>query len=52
VSGIVASFGIYGWLFEVPSFDMRHAVILAAYVGAYPAAWWAVAWLVAMYLSS
>ncbi|MEP7153853.1 MAG: hypothetical protein ABI856_19280, partial [Nitrospira sp.] len=39
VTGIVASFGIYGWLFEVPSFDMRHAIVLALYVGAYPAAW-------------
>ena len=46
VTGIVASFGIYGWLFEVPSFDMRHAIILAIYVGAYPAAWCAAsAWL-------
>jgi len=46
MSGIVASFGIYGWLFEVPSFDMRHAVILAVYVGAYPAGWCAtLAWL-------
>ena len=46
VSGIAASFGIYGWLFEVPSFDMRHAVLLSLYVGAYPAAWAAAtAWL-------
>lgn len=46
VSGIVASFGIYGWLFEAPIFDMRHAIILAVYVGAYPAAWCAAtAWL-------
>lgn len=44
--GIVSSFGIYGWLFEVPSFDMRHAVVLALYVGLYPAAWSAIlAWL-------
>ncbi|MDF0644429.1 MAG: apolipoprotein N-acyltransferase [Nitrospira sp.] len=43
--GIASSFGIYGWLFEVPSFDMRHAVVLAVYVGAYPAAWCAaMAW--------
>lgn len=35
VTGIIASFGIYGWLFEVPSFDLRHAVLLALYVGAY-----------------
>ena len=39
IFGIVASFGIYGWLFEVPGFDMRHAIVLALYVGAYPAAW-------------
>ncbi|MGC3974839.1 MAG: apolipoprotein N-acyltransferase [Nitrospira sp.] len=39
LTGIVASFGIYGWLFEVPSFDLRHAVLLALYVGAYPATW-------------
>ena len=46
VFGIAASFGIYGWLFEVPSFDMRHAVVLALYVGAYPAAWCAAtAWV-------
>jgi apolipoprotein N-acyltransferase len=46
LTGIVGSFGIYGWLFEVPSFDMRHAVLLALYVGAYPAVWSAAtAWL-------
>ncbi len=39
LTGIVASFGIYGWLFEVPSFDLRHALLLALYVGAYPAIW-------------
>ncbi|HNV27226.1 MAG TPA: apolipoprotein N-acyltransferase, partial [Nitrospira sp.] len=39
LTGIVASFGIYGWLFEVPSFDVRHAVLLALYVGVYPAVW-------------
>lgn len=39
LTGILASFGIYGWLFEVPSFDLRHAVLLALYVGAYPAVW-------------
>jgi apolipoprotein N-acyltransferase len=44
--GIVSSFGVYGWLFEVPSFDMRHAVVLALYVGLYPASWCAAtAWL-------
>lgn len=44
--GVASSFGIYGWLFEVPSFDLRHAVVLALYVGLYPAAWCAsVAWL-------
>lgn len=46
VFGIVSSFGIYGWLFEVPSFDLRHAVVLALYVALYPAAWCAItAWL-------
>jgi len=45
MSGIVASFGIYGWLFEVPSFDLRHAVVLALYVSLYPVAWCAtMAW--------
>jgi len=45
--GIVASFGIYGWLFEVPTFDLRHAVVLALYVGLYPAVWaLGIAWLV------
>lgn len=39
LTGILAGFGIYGWLFEVPSFDMRHAVLLALYIGAYPAIW-------------
>jgi len=43
--GIAASFGIYGWLFEVPGFDLRHALVLALYVGAYPALWCtALAW--------
>jgi apolipoprotein N-acyltransferase len=46
VTGIVSSFGIFGWLFEVPSFDLRHAILLALYVGAYPAMWSAAtAWL-------
>ncbi|MFO0765390.1 MAG: hypothetical protein U0231_01060 [Nitrospiraceae bacterium] len=45
LTGIVAGFGIYGWLFEVPSFDLRHAVLLALYVRAYPAIWaFATAW--------
>ncbi|ODT46345.1 MAG: apolipoprotein N-acyltransferase [Nitrospira sp. SCN 59-13] len=39
LAGIIASFGIYGWLFEVPSFDLSHAILLALYVGAYPAIW-------------
>ena len=39
LTGVLASFGMYGWLFEVPSFDLRHAVLLALYVGAYPAIW-------------
>lgn len=44
--GVVSSFGMYGWLFEVPSFDLRHAVVLALYVALYPAAWCAAtAWL-------
>ncbi len=51
VTGILASFGIYGWLFEVPSFDMRHAVLLALYVGAYPAVWSAgTAWLTSRHI--
>lgn len=46
IFGIASSFGIYGWLFEVPSFDMRHAILLALYVGSYPATWCATtAWL-------
>lgn len=50
--GIVASFGIYGWLFEVPSFDMRHAIVLALYVGAYPAMWCAAtAWVTRRHIS-
>lgn len=50
--GIAASFGIYGWLFEVPSFDMRHAIVLALYVGAYPAAWCAAtAWVTRRHVS-
>lgn len=52
IFGIVASFGIYGWLFEVPSFDMRHAIVLALYVGAYPAAWCAAtAWVTHRHIS-
>jgi apolipoprotein N-acyltransferase len=50
--GIVASFGIYGWLFEVPGFDMRHAIVLALYVGGYPAAWCtATAWVTRRHVS-
>ncbi len=50
--GIVASFGIYGWLFEVPGFDMRHAIVLALYVGAYPAGWCAAtAWVTRRHVS-
>lgn len=52
VSGVVSGFGIYGWLFEVPGFDMRHAIVLALYVGAYPAAWCgAMAWMSRRHLS-
>ncbi|BFU96692.1 MAG: putative Apolipoprotein N-acyltransferase [Nitrospira sp.] len=44
--GIVSSFGIYGWLFEVPAFDLRHAIVLALYVAIYPTLWCAaVAWV-------
>lgn len=39
VSGIVASFGILGWVFEAPSFDLRHAILLAIYAALYPALW-------------
>ncbi len=50
--GIAASFGIYGWLFEVPSFDMRHAIVLELYVGAYPAVWCAAtAWVIRRHAS-
>ena len=52
LTGIFASFGIYGWLFEVPSFDLRHAVVLALYVGAYPALWAsATAWALRQHVS-
>lgn len=27
LTGVLASFGMYGWLFEVSSFDLRHAVL-------------------------
>ena len=49
--GITASFGIYGWLFEVPNFDLRHALLLAIYVGIYPTAWCAATtWLTRRHL--
>jgi len=39
VTGVVASFGILGWVFEAPSFDLRHAILLAIYAALYPALW-------------
>lgn len=39
INGIVASFGILGWVFEAPSFDLRHAILLAIYATLYPALW-------------
>lgn len=37
--GGVAGFGIYGWLFAVPHFGLRHFAALALYTSLYPACW-------------
>jgi len=39
LTGVATAFGVFQWLFEVPGFGVRHALILAAYVGLYPAVW-------------
>lgn len=39
LSGTAAAFGIFWWLFEVAAFGLHHALILALYLGLYPAAW-------------
>lgn len=35
--GVVSAFGIFGWMFEVAGFGLRHAAVLGAYLGLYPA---------------
>jgi len=39
LSGTAAAFGSFDWIFEVPGFGLHHALILALYLGLYPAAW-------------
>lgn len=39
VAGIVATFGICGWIFNVPHFGMLQAIPLALYLSLYPALW-------------
>ena len=35
--GAAAAYGIWGWMFEVVGFGLAHSVVLAVYLGAYPA---------------
>ncbi len=37
--GIVAGFGIFGWLFALPHFGVLHFAALALYTSLYPACW-------------
>jgi len=39
LSGMAAAFGIFRWMFEVPGFEVYHALILAFYIGLYTAPW-------------
>jgi apolipoprotein N-acyltransferase len=39
LSGVATAFGIFRWLFEITAFGLHHALILALYLGLYPAAW-------------
>lgn len=39
LTGVGTAFGVFRWLFEVPGFEMHHALLLALYVGLYTAAW-------------
>lgn len=39
LTGVGSAFGVFRWLFEVPGFEMHHALLLALYVGLYTAAW-------------
>ena len=36
--GAAAAYGIWGWMFEVVGFGLSHSLVLAVYLGAYPAA--------------
>jgi apolipoprotein N-acyltransferase len=37
--GLVAVYGICGWLFQVPAFCWYHGLLLAVYLALYPAVW-------------
>ena len=39
VSGFAAAFGIYNWMYQLPAFGWRHALVLATYVAFYPTLW-------------
>jgi apolipoprotein N-acyltransferase len=39
LTGVGSAFGVFRWLFEVPGFELHHALLLALYVGLYSAAW-------------
>ncbi|MCJ7663459.1 MAG: apolipoprotein N-acyltransferase [Desulfobacterales bacterium] len=39
LSGMAAAFGIFNWMFELHGFQTHHALILAFYIGIYPALW-------------
>lgn len=38
-TGVVSRFGLYRWLFTVPGYDLRHAILLALHVSAYLTMW-------------
>lgn len=39
VSGFAGAFGIYNWMYQLPAFGWRHALVLATYVAFYPTLW-------------
>lgn len=37
--GVIANFGVFYWIFEVPGFHLRHALVLAPILGLFLAVW-------------
>jgi len=35
--GFASAYGIWGWMFEVAGFELRHSVVLGTYLGLFPA---------------